>query len=309
MSAAWVAGSVRARALARRRLGSAAAHSLAAAGSLSAAVEMLARSPYGQRIPLEATLAQAQRGVAETLLWHLRVLAGWLPAAGAEILRAFTAGFEIANIDEHLQAFRGREAEPPFRLGSLTTSWPMLAMAGSPGEMRTALSRSPWGDPGGEAPRDLQLVPRLRWGERLASLVPATEPWVCGAIALLVARELSAGRSLPAPARAIAARMIGQVFPALSILDISHRVRPQAAWALEDVRAADDLWRAEAHWWRRVRHDGTRLLNSPGFGPDRVVGVVAVLAADAATVRGALELAALPGLPPGAAQEVLDALA
>ncbi len=305
MTAAWVAGSVRAKALARRRLGAAAAHALAQAGSFTAAVEVLARSPYGQRIPVDATLAQAQRGIAETLLWHLRVLAGWLPAAGAEILRAFAGGFEIANIDEHLQGMQGREAEPPFRLGSLATSWPQLATAGTPGELRAALAQSPWGDPGGETPLELQLGPRLRWAETLASLVPQAEPWVCGAVALLVARELAAGRGLPPSARTIAARLIGTVPSGLSFLDLASRVPPRASWALENVRAADDLWAAEVAWWQRVRRDGTRLLNSSGFGNDRVVGVVAVLAADAALVRGALELAARPGIAP----EVLDALA
>jgi hypothetical protein len=305
VSASWVAGSVRAKALARRRLGTAATHGLATAGSLSTAVELLHRSPYGARVPLEASLAQAQRGVAETLLWHLRVLAGWLPSSGAQMLRAFAGGFEIANIDEHLQAMRGRAAEPPFRLGSLATSWPSLAMAGTPEQMRTALAQSPWGEPGGGTDRELALMPRLRWGERLAAVVPAAEPWVCGAVALLVARDLVAGRTLPPMAQSVAARMIGQVFPALSLSDIIGRVRPQAAWALENVRVAEDLWRAEAAWWRRIRQDGTRLLNSAGFGPDRVVGVVAVLAADAALVRGALELAARPGAGP----EALDALA
>ncbi|MFI5079696.1 MAG: hypothetical protein ACHQCE_01390, partial [Streptosporangiales bacterium] len=79
MSTGWVAGSVRARALARRRLGAAAARQLAASGSLADALRVLAATHYGREDLGGQTLAGAQHAVARTVLWDLRVLAGWLP--------------------------------------------------------------------------------------------------------------------------------------------------------------------------------------------------------------------------------------
>ena len=54
-----------------------------------------------------AEVVAAQRGVAETLLWHLRILAGWLPAAGAGLMRALAGWFELQNIDARLAALAG----------------------------------------------------------------------------------------------------------------------------------------------------------------------------------------------------------
>jgi class I fructose-bisphosphate aldolase len=48
-------------------------------------------------VRLEADLAAAQHGVADALLWNLRVLADWLPGAGVRTLRTFAGSFEIAN--------------------------------------------------------------------------------------------------------------------------------------------------------------------------------------------------------------------
>ncbi len=79
MSGGWVAGSVRARALARRRLGADAARELAACGSLAEALQALAATPYGRESQPGLTLAEAQHGIAAAILWDLRVLAGWLP--------------------------------------------------------------------------------------------------------------------------------------------------------------------------------------------------------------------------------------
>ena len=84
MSAGWVAGSVRTRALVRRRLGTGAARRLAACGSLAEAVQMLAVTPYGRWIRPGQSLAAAQHGIAEGILWDLRVLAGgYRPAASS----------------------------------------------------------------------------------------------------------------------------------------------------------------------------------------------------------------------------------
>src|SRR5215472_379416 len=98
MSLAWVAGSVRASLLVSRRVGRAEARTLAGRGSLQDALRELAGSPYGREVEGARSLEEAQRAVAATLLWNLRVLAGWLPPAGGELLRALAAWYEIANV-------------------------------------------------------------------------------------------------------------------------------------------------------------------------------------------------------------------
>lgn len=318
MSGGWVAGSVRSQAIARRRLGTAGARGLAAAGSLAEAVEALAGSPYGGQVRADDGLADAQRGVAAGLLWNLRVLAGWLPGHGVGMLRLLAGWFEIANVDEHLQALaspvparhphQDRPAEPPYRLGALATSWPRLAAAGSVAGLRATLATSPWGDPGGAGSRDIQLGMRLAWANRVATQVPAARAWAAGAAALLVAREHLAGRRrLPGPAEALAARLLGRRWPAASSLaELAAALPAPARWVLDGVADPADLWAAEVRWWRRLRTDGARLLAAGGFGPGPIVGAVALLAADAWLVRGALEVAARGGAP---ALEVFDELA
>lgn len=296
MSIGWVAGSVRARALARRRLGAAGARTVAASASLAEATELLARSPYGHRVSPGSGLADAQRGVADTLVWHLRVLAGWLPAAGAELLRPLAGWFEIANVDEHLQALRGRAAEPPYRLGTLAIAWPRLAATGSVEQLRAALAASPWGDPG-PGDREIQLGMRLVWAERVAARVPAARTWAAGGAALLAARERFArGLRLPAGGEATAARLLGR--PALaagSLTELAAALPADARWAVADLRDPAELWAGEVRWWRRLHTDGEQLLAGSGFRPERVVGAVGSLAADAWLVRGALEVAARGG--------------
>jgi hypothetical protein len=303
----------------RRRLGTAGARALAASASLTEAIELLARSPYGHRTRPGSDLAGAQRGVAEALLWNLRVLAGWLPAAGAELLRLLAGWFEIANVDEHLQVLSGQPAEPPYRLGTLATAWPRLAAAGSADQLRAALAASPWGEPGGTGVRDIQLAMRLVWAERVAARAPAARAWAAGGAALLVARERYArDLRLPAGGEAAAGRLLGR--PALaagSLAELAAAVPPVARWAVAGVPDPAGLWTAETRWWRRLRTDGARLLAGSGFGPERVVGAVGMLAADAWLVRGALEAAARGGPdtadrhgPPATpAMEVFDALA
>src|SRR5690348_12115393 len=102
MSASWVAGDVRARAIAREALGAPAIRQIALAPSLSDAVKALDHTAYGRWIPAGATLAGAQHGVAASVLWHLRVLAGWLPPDGVQVLRTLAGWYEIANVDQHL---------------------------------------------------------------------------------------------------------------------------------------------------------------------------------------------------------------
>jgi hypothetical protein len=78
MSVGWVAGALRGGALARRRLGDGVAE-LAAKTSLDEALAFLSASSYGHRLKGDLDIISAQRAIGDTSVWHLRVLAGWLP--------------------------------------------------------------------------------------------------------------------------------------------------------------------------------------------------------------------------------------
>jgi len=306
VSARWVAGSVRAQAMARRRVGPAGARALAGSASAAEAVRALAGSPYGAYVRPDSDLATAQRGLAETLLWNLRVLAGWLPQPGAEALRALAGWFEIANVDEHLRALDGEPAEPPFRLGHLATAWPRIAASTSPSELRAALAVSPWRDPGGTEPRHIQLGMRLAWAERVAARAPAAAAWARAAAVLLVAREgPTSGGPLPAVATATATRLLGAAAAhAGSLPELAAAVPARVRWTLDGIDGPAALWTADVRWWRRIGTDGATLLARAGFGLDPVIGAAALLAADARLVRAALEAAAREG-----DQEAFDAMA
>jgi len=307
VSAGWVAGGVRAQAMARRRLGAAAGNALASCASPQEAADLLAGSPYGQRVRPGDPPAAAARGVAETLLWNLRVLAGWQPAAGAGMLRVLAGWFEIANVDEHLRTLAGESAEPPFRLGTLATVWSRLHATRSRDELREVLAASPWRDPGGSTPRDLQLGLRVAWADRVVARVEPAATWAYGALALLVARErFAVDRPLPEPARQITTRLLGPAaLTAASLSEFATALPARGRWAMPGITDRSQLWAAEGRWWRRVRADAATLLAGSGFGAGRVIGAAGLLAADAWLVRAALESAAAGAR----AREVFDAVA
>lgn len=306
MSTAWVAGTVRARAFGRRRLGRAGARSLASAPSLAEALSSLASSPYARGGDVGRGLAEAQHAVGAGLLWNVRVLAGWLPREGADALRALAGWFEIANVDELLRGLAGGTVEPAYRLGTLATAWPQLASATSATDVRTVLSRSAWGDPGGERAWEVQLAMRLAWADRVAASVPPAAAWASGGAALLVAREtIGRGRRLPEPLHGVTARLIGtDAVAAGGFAELAATASPSARWALQGVAAREDLWAAETRFWRRVEDDAFRLARTWRFGLGPVVGAIALMAVDAWRVRAALELASRGGGP----EEVLDAV-
>lgn len=294
MGAGWVAGSVRAQALARRRIGTAAVRTLARSTSVAQAVRSLASSPYGGSLHADADLAQAQRAVADAVLWNLRVLAGWLPPAGARTLRVLAGWFEIANVDEHLRRLDGLPSERPFQLGALATAWPRLAPTGTPGELRDVLAGSLWGDPGGHSAREIGLSMRVSWARRVATRVEGAAPWALGAVALLVAREqIAAGLRIPErPSRGVTA-MLGPGWADATTLPALRSALPsRARWALRDTDHSGQLWRAETRWWARLRSDGAALAAGSGFGGGEALGTVALQAVDAWRVRGALEICA-----------------
>lgn len=289
MSAGWVSGSVRARALARRCLGRDGARRLAASGSLDSALRELAGTGYGRNAHPGLDVAEAQHEIAGTLLWNLRVLAGWLPRDGVAMLRTLAGWFELANVDEMLAA-RSRLS---FELGALETAWSRLRTAG-PSGLRAALAASAWEDPGGDSARAIRLGMRVRYTARVARLGDPARTWAAGAAALLLAGErFVAGRAAdPAVLGPALGLLGGSAARAGSLPELSAGLPSRARWVLAGIGEPDDLWRAEATLRTRVEQDGTRLLRTSGLESDAVLGAAAVMACDALRVRAALEAAA-----------------
>ncbi len=319
MSSAWVAASVRARALAHRRLGAAGVRELARCGSVELAVAMLQDSSYDRgladwgrdgrhRSAGDEGLAAAQHAVAGSVLWHLRVLGGWVPRGGTAGLRALAGPFEVANVEEHLRRLKGQSTEPAFVLSSFASAWPRVAVTTSVASVQDVLNASVWGSVGtGE--RSIRLCVRLRAAARIARQVPAARAWAAGAAALVAAREQCvAGRPLPPSAAEAAAPLLGRDAIDVQDVDALRAALPaEAAWALGQGGRDWAPWLAEARWWARVERDGFALLRGSTFTSDATLGALAVLAVDAWRVRAALEVAAR-GAPP-AALEQLDAVA
>ncbi|HXZ70461.1 MAG TPA: hypothetical protein VEH31_06225 [Streptosporangiaceae bacterium] len=306
MSAGWVAGSVRARALARRRIGAGAARQLAAAGSLEDALRLLAATPYGREVRPGQTLMQAQHGVAAAILWDLRVLAGWLPQGGVPLLQTLAAWFEIANVDELLAAISGREPGEMFTLGSLATAWPRLRDAGSVAGLRTGLAASAWGDMGADSAFAVRFGMRARWAQRVAGFDDPARTWATTGAALLAAgQRFAASQAVPAAVLPSLRGLLGAAADADTLEAMAAALPGRAQWVLAGVTSADDLWRAEAAWWARVQRDAFSLLRTSASNTAPILGAAAVLAADAWRTRAALEMAARGGGP----LEAYDAVA
>lgn len=308
MSAGWVAGAVRAKGLVGRYPGTDGAREIACGPTLDDALQRLATTPYARYTRTATDLRQAQRAVSATLLWHLRVLAGWLPRGGTRLLVPLAAGFEIANVASRLPASDGRRAEAlePYRLGALETAWRSLEHAGTPAQTRAVLTASPWGDPGGDTPWALVTGMRMAAARRTAVAVPPARRSAQGRAVLLAARELFVHeRSLEEPVLRDATRLLGRRGTAAATYEEFRAcLPPSAAWVLEGIDEPGDLWRAEARWWRTVQADGAALVRQARYGPRVIVGAVALLSVDAWRVRAALESAARGGRP----GDVFDAL-
>jgi hypothetical protein len=288
---------------------------VAGAPTLEDALRYLSATAYRRDLAPDASLADGQRAVSATLLWHLRVLAGWQPSTGAHAVRLLAAGFEISNTELHLRTLSDPETDPPrpfvapYRLGALATAWTRIARTRSPSELRTALAASPWGDPGDDSPAAVATGMRVSTAVRTAAAVPEAGRWAAGRLALLVGREVFlVGRRIPEASARRAARLLGpRSLRAGSFADFRQALPTAASWALDGVDEATDLWRAEARWWDAVDRDGRELLSRSRFSAEPVVGAVAVLSADAWRTRGALELAARGGGAADWPTEVFDA--
>jgi len=302
----WVAASVRARLIATHGVGSERVREIARCGSLPEAVAALASTVYGDALRAGADLAEAQRAVAATALWQMRVLAGWLPPGAALNARALVAWFEIANLDERLAELDGMSSRQPFDLGSLGSASRRIADASSARELRLALAASEWGDPGTDDPAGIARAVRLRWARRVLDGAPAAAAWALGGVALLLARDLAAGGRprgdvfrLPELGRDVA--------DAADISGLAGRLSPRASWVLAGIDDASALWTAEVRWWRRVEDDARGLLVSGAGGLPVLTGAAALVAVDARRVSAALAAAAQGGA--AGALEVFDAVA
>ena len=257
--------------------------------------------------PSGQALAAAQHAVADTFLWDLRVLAGWLPPHGVDLLRSLACWFEIANVEELLQAWAGRPAGDEFRLGALATAWPRLRQARSLDGLRAGLAASSWHDPGGGSAHDIRLGLRARWAARVAAAGDPARTWAAGAAALLLAgQRFAIGRAIQPAVMDGALPLLGRGAAQAPTLDRLRGCLPaRARWALAGVSSPDELWQAEVAWWARVERDGRILLRSSGPDSGPVLGAVVVLAADARRICAALEIAARGGGP----LEAYDAVA
>lgn len=304
----WVAVSVRARHLLTRRFGlGGAARDLARSRSLPDALALLAGSAYGRSVQPDLDLAAAQRAVAETVLWHVRVLIGWAPPGAIEPLRALAGWFELANVEDRLSYIEGGPPPVPFELGGLATS-PGVARAQSVAELRAALAGTPWGDPGADDAASIRLGLRFAWAHRVIGTAEEAADWAAGAVALLLARELLlAGRSPGAlPAQRLPG--VGSDWASAATVGALRTALPaEAAWALQGIEEPDDLWRAEAAWWRTVEQEAEHLARQAHLGRPAVIGAVALLGVDGRRTAAALEVAARGGDP--AALEVFDEVA
>jgi hypothetical protein len=306
VSAGWVAGSVRARALARRQLGASVARQVAACGSLREALGVLVGTAYAGVSEQAQGLAAVQHAINARVLWNWRVLAGWLPRGGLSLMRPLAGWFEIANIDELIEELDGRPSGERFELGALATAWPQLRGSASLGELRAALAASAWQDPGGDSGREIRVGVRARWAQRVAALGRPAPVWGAGAVAVLVAGErFAAGRALNPAMQGVARSLLGAAADAGTYADLRDRLPARLAWVLEPAPSPGDLWRAEAAWYARVERDGFGLLRSSASDWHPVLGAAAVLATDGRRAGAALELAARGGTP----LEAYDALA
>jgi hypothetical protein len=266
--------------------------------SLTDAQHALAGTAYGRDITVGQPALDTDHAVCAALLWHLRVLAGWQPAQGAQAIRSLAAGFEASNIAAHARRLAGAPARPPYTLGALATAWPRLSETSSLTQLRDTLAHTMWGDPGSESPSDIALAVQIGWATRVANAVPEAWAWAYAQLALTVARRrLVEQRELPEPVLMRARLMLGAAAAASDLASFADAFATRIGWLFDGITEAGGLWIAEARWWARVEADGLTMLGRSDFTRARTIGAVAVLAADAWRCRAALALASRGGGP------------
>jgi hypothetical protein len=283
MSGAWIAGNVRARGLAAADL-SDVADRVARSAGLQTACSVLGPTKWGHHLDEVATVEAAQRKIFETLLWQLRILAGWLPSDGVEAIRSCVMWFEIRNVEDRLAYFAGARAEPPYQLGRLGIISRRLGGTGNAGDVRHLMRMSAWGDPRGDDVYAIRIWMRRTWYRRARVAAPELRPWADAAASLFANRERLAQRS-----------------GGRTVVPITPLLPPAWSWATAVRSSGQDLWHAEERWWAQVREEGLRMLHSSIGTQGPAVGAVAMLASSAHRIATALEIAA------GGGAESLDA--
>lgn len=309
MTAGWVAATVRARAMARRRVGPVLARRVAGASSLDAGLALLEGTAFERVAAAGTSLRDVEHGIRAEQLWELRVLAGWLPAAGTPLARALAARFERANIEAHRTRLTGQPAPTVFTLGTLAMSWPRLAATSSLDELRRELAASPWGDPGAMTAtglHDALLIAWLRMVAAASAGLDRVQRWVAGGAALLISRTIAFAQEPPESLVRAATPLIGwRWVAARSLADLHAALPATARWAIAGVDDPRQLWQAEVRLRAQIESDGFRMLRTAHPGPAPVVGALAVLAVDGWRLRAALACAAGGSGP----SEVLDVVA
>lgn len=307
MTIGWVAAASRGRSLTKRIVGPGGQRSLALAETWPNAVEELATTVYGTELPPNADRAAAQLAAANSTAWQLRVLAGWIPPSGRNLVRVAAAPLEILNVEQHLRQLSGADPQPPISLGSLASAWPRVEQCATPEAVRDALSVSVWFDPGGTTPGDISLGMRTAWVRRTVRHVPAATSWAVGYLAVLTARELfSFERNIAITTGRHIDHLLGRDWrKATTFAEFRDRLDSAAAWPLAGIESADQLWRGEVAVRRRVATDAARLTTRNRFDQEAIVGIVGLLLTDLYGVRAALETAGRGTY----AVEVFDAVA
>ncbi len=308
MSAAWVAASVRARSMVQHGVGAGGSRRLASQPNLADALLLLADSSYADRLAGCTDLAVAERAIRDTVLWQLRVLAGWMPPRGAKLARAAAGAFERDNIVGLASRLDGSPAAyDPFDLGALATSWRRLRTADSTAKLAEALRRSPWGGAGSDRNVVLRDVLTLAWLHRLAVVAPQARSWAGAACVVTAARIVLVDGAEPSSRILELVRpILGRTWESAGNLAEFRAALPSSVQpVLRGIESPEELWRAEAGMRETVEGDGFRLLRGSHHGPGVVLGAIAVLAMDAWRVRAALAAAAAGT----GSSEVLDAVA
>jgi hypothetical protein len=308
----WVAASVRGRAIARRRVGAGFCERLADAPALEAALTELAETVYGPRLRGITTLEAAQNAVSATVLWQLRVLAGWMPTTGATLARALAAGFERANIVARAEHLGGSSSGTAlFDLGALATCSRIPATT-TLESLTEALRRSGWGDPGRpDSIGALSDVLAVLWSRRLTAVAPAARAWAVAGCSLLAARIVLVDHADPSE------RLVGLARPLIGtgwtgtrdVTALTAALPRSVRLMLDGVDGPSELWRAEARLGTMIEEGGSALLREPLPGPDTVLGSIAVLAVDSWRLRAALAAAAAGTGRSEAGREVTHAMA
>jgi hypothetical protein len=276
-----------------RAIGPAQARALASSPSLRDAIAILVGSSYGRFARPGMDLGEAQRAVAETALWHTRVLAGWMPPRALEPVRALAAWFELVNIEDRLAYLAGGQAPAPLELGGLAVAWRRAADAQSATEIRAALRGSRWGEPGSEDRVTVGLHLRLSWARWVLEAVPEAAEWAAGAVGLLLAKErFLSGRAATELAAQRPPGMGTEWMRATDLQALRRLLPPEAAWALTPVDSPGELWQGEVAWWRRVEGEATLLARNPNLGRPAICGCLALLGVDARRTAAALGAAA-----------------